>query len=305
MGNLSLVITSREKDLGGFSVRRLLPYASHRMVGPFIFFDHMGPAAFAPGEGLDVRPHPHIHLATVTYLFEGKILHRDSLGSKQLIEPGAINWMTAGHGIVHSERTPDDLRKAGGRLSGIQLWVALPEGSEDVPPSFVHHPAETFPEFTLDGVKLKLLLGSAFGKTSAAAADSELFYADAVFPQGTKLTLPAENQETGLYVVSGSMKVEEKELKEFSMGIGRMGTDLTMEALAPSRVMLFGGKPPGRRFIDWNFVSSSEKNIAEAKAAWSKGPGDAGSRFPKVPGDESEFIPLPEEPTRNSKGTIL
>jgi redox-sensitive bicupin YhaK (pirin superfamily) len=305
MGNLSLVLNSRERDLGGFSVRRLLPYASHRMVGPFIFFDHMGPAEFPAGAGMDVRPHPHIHLATVSYLFEGKIEHRDSLGSDQLIEPGAINWMTAGRGIVHSERTPKDLRKKGSRLSGIQLWVALPEESENTNPSFVHHPSSTLPEFTQDGVKMKLLLGNAFGHSSPVATLSELFYIDATFPEGTKLTLPANGQETAVYVVSGNMRVEDKELKDFTMGIGRMATDLTLEAKAPSRVMLLGGKPIGKRFIDWNFVSSSEKNIVEAKAAWKNGPGEATGRFSKIPGDDQEFIPLPEEPTRNSKGTIF
>src|SRR6266404_6063221 len=166
MGKVSLVIPSRERDLGGFSVKRVLPFAAHRMVGPFIFFDHLGPAEFSPGTGMRVRPHPHIHLSTVTYLFEGKMRHRDSLGFDQLIEPGAVNWMTAGHGIVHSETTPDDVRISGGRLHGIQCWVALPAECEESAPSFVHHESSSLPEFVMDGVRLKLLLGTAFGRQS-------------------------------------------------------------------------------------------------------------------------------------------
>ncbi|MGZ5280448.1 MAG: pirin family protein, partial [Pseudobdellovibrionaceae bacterium] len=225
-----MIIKAREKDLGGFSVRRILPYATHRMVGPFIFFDHMGPAEFAPGEGMDVRPHPHINLATVTYLFEGKIRHRDSLGSDQLIEPGAINWMTAGRGIVHSERTPDDVRTAGGRMNGIQCWVALPEEFEEVNPSFHHHPARTLPEFTKDDVSFKLLLGKAFGHESPVRIHSKLFYIDVRIPKGSQFTLPHENQEAALYLIEGQLKAKEQ-IEPTTMLVREKGESLTVEAL--------------------------------------------------------------------------
>lgn len=290
MEKLELIIRAREKDLGGFSVRRFLPFASHRMVGPFVFFDHMGPAVFPPGQGLDVRPHPHIHLATVTYLFSGAILHRDSLGSEQTIEPGAINWMTAGHGIVHSERSPVEVRRRGGPLNGIQLWVALPEISQDIPPSFAHHPAGTLPEFSHSSVHLKLLLGAVFGRSSPVKLESDLFYADASFPAGAELELPADGRELGFYVVSGAVTVGTETVEALAMGVAPAGSSLRIRASAESRLMLFGGRSVGPRFIEWNFVSSSQENIETAKAEWRKGPGSL--RFPKVPGDEKEFIPL-------------
>jgi redox-sensitive bicupin YhaK (pirin superfamily) len=295
MGKVNLVIRSREKDLGGFSVRRVLPFVTQRMVGPFIFFDHMGPAEFAAGTGMSVRPHPHIHLATVTYLFEGKIHHRDSLGSDQLIEPGAINWMTAGRGIVHSERTPEELKRTGGRLNGIQCWVALPDEAEESAPSFVHHPSASLPEFTLDGVHLKLLLGAAFGKQSAVAVHSDLFYLDVSMPKGTRLVLPGDGRECAVYLVNGAVDVGGVELEPCSMAIAEVGEDLLVEARQASRLMVLGGKPIGKRFIYWNFVSSSEASIEEAKSDWSRGPGALNSRFSRVPGDDQEFIPLPEE----------
>lgn len=302
MEKVSLVIPSREKDLGGFSVRRILPYASRRMVGPFIFFDHMGPAEFAPGEGMTVRPHPHIHLATVTYLFEGKIHHRDSLGSDQLIEPGAINWMTAGHGIVHSERTPEKLKESGSRLSGIQCWVALPEEFEESQPSFRHHPAESLPEFEINGVKLKLLLGSAFNHRSPVKIHSDLFYVDVFLPKGSRLELPCDGREGAVYLVSGKIEVGDLSLDQFTMAVGQVGEPLIVKADVDSRCMLLGGKAMGERFIYWNFVSSSKNNLEKAKEAWAKGPGNS-SRFPLVPGDEQEFIPLPIE--KNPPGTAL
>ena len=289
-----LIIRAREKDLGGFSVRRVLPFVTQRMVGPFIFFDHMGPAEFAAGTGMSVRPHPHIHLATVTYLFEGKIHHRDSLGSDQLIEPGAINWMTAGRGIVHSERTPEELKKSGGRLNGIQCWVALPEEAEESAPSFFHHPSASLPEFTLDGVRLKLLLGSAFGKQSPVAVHSDLFYLDVSMPEGTQLLLPGDGREWAVYVVSGAIDAGD-ELEPCSMAIVEVGEELLIEARQASRLMVLGGQSIGKRFIYWNFVSSSEANIEAAKSDWSRGPGAINSRFAKVPGDGEEFIPLPED----------
>jgi hypothetical protein len=301
-----MIITARDRDLGGFSVRRILPYATHRMVGPFIFFDHMGPAQFAPGEGMDVRPHPHINLATVTYLFEGKIRHRDSLGSDQLIEPGAINWMTAGRGIVHSERTPEDVRKSGGRMNGIQCWVALPTEHEETNPSFHHHPAQTLPEFSVDGVNCKLLLGKAFGHESPVRVHSKLFYLDVRMPKGTKLTLPHDLHEAALYLVEGRLRAGE-EIEALSMRVRDEGETLTVEAVQDSRLMVLGGESLGKRFIFWNFVSSSEERLEQAKADWSQGPGLAGSRFPEIPGDHNEFIPLPAEPPKRSNppGTIM
>lgn len=301
-----MIITARERDLGSFSVRRILPYATHRMVGPFIFFDHMGPAQFAPGETMDVRPHPHINLATVTYLFEGKIRHRDSLGSDQLIEPGAINWMTAGHGIVHSERTPDDMRRTGGRLNGIQCWVALPEEHEETNPSFRHHPANTLPEFSIEGVNCKLLLGKAYGHESPVRVHSKLFYLDVRMPKGAKLTLPHDHQEAALYLVEGQLQDGKDTIAALSMRVREENETLTVEALQDSRLMILGGDTLGKRFIFWNFVSSSEQKIEEAKAAWSKGPG-ASSRFPQIPDDHDEFIPLPAEPAKKSPppGTIM
>ncbi len=303
MKKIDLVIPSREKDVGGFPVRRILPYVNQRMVGPFIFFDHMGPADFLAGEGLTVRPHPHIHLSTVTYLFEGKIHHRDSLGSDQLIEPGAINWMTAGHGIVHSERTPEDLKKTGGRLNGIQCWVALPEESQDVKPSFHHHAFDTLPEFEVDGAKLKLLLGTAFERRSPVQVHSDLFYLDVFLSEGGSLNIPCDGREGAVYLVSGEVEVDDIILEPYTMAVGHMGESIVVKARESSRLMLLGGKPVGERFIYWNFVSSSKENLEKAKRSWAVGPGDQDGRFPKIPGDDQDFIPLPRE--HNPPGTAL
>jgi hypothetical protein len=288
------VIHPREKDLGGFSVRRILPYSTHRMVGPFIFFDHMGPADFPPGEGINVRPHPHINLATVTFLFEGKIRHRDSLGSDREIEPGAINWMTAGRGIVHSERTPDEVRTRGGRMNGIQLWVALPDGKEEIEPTFHHHPKEDFPEFVEQGARLKVLLGTAFGRVSPVVVHSKMFYVEARIPAGARFTLPAGGQECAAYVAAGFARVEDEDIPQFSMAIGGRGEDLFVEAVEDCHVMFLGGDPVGQRLIYWNFVSSRADRLERAKADWRLGPG-ATAAFPKVPGDDREFIPLPND----------
>lgn len=303
MSGLDLVIAGRERDLGGFSVHRVLPCASHPMVGPFIFFDHMGPAVFASGQAIDVRPHPHIHLATVTYLFEGVIRHRDSLGSDQLIQPGAVNWMTAGHGIVHSERTPEPLRETGSRLNGIQCWIALPDDKQDIAPNFTHYPAEALPEFEIEGVKIKLLLGKAFDRVSPVEIYSPLFYLEAHFKAGMQLVFKSENQEVGVYVAQGEVKGNQQNIEQFAIGIGRSGEDFVIEALQDSHVMILGGKPLSKRVIYWNFVSNSEANIEQAKADWANGPGPMGSRFPKVPGDDKDYIPLPVE--QNPKGTIM
>jgi redox-sensitive bicupin YhaK (pirin superfamily) len=301
MQPLSLVVPGRAKDLGGFEVRRVLPYATHRMVGPFIFFDHMGPADFPPGRGIDVRPHPHINLATVTYLFRGGILHRDSLGSEQLIEPGAINWMTAGRGIVHSERAPAEARAKGSHLHGIQLWVALPKEHEEAEPAFTHHPANTLPSFREQDADLRLLVGTAFGRASPELGHSDLLYVEAKIGRGGKLRVPAGKRDLAAYVVSGEALVNGEKIVATSMAIGTSGGDLEIEAAADAHLMLFGGEPfPEERLIWWNFVARTRERIEKAQADWREG------RFPKIPGDDQEFIPLPDDPLpRNPKGTIM
>jgi redox-sensitive bicupin YhaK (pirin superfamily) len=301
---VEMIITSRERDLGGFTVRRILPYATHRMVGPYIFFDHMGPAEFKPGEGMDVRPHPHINLATVSYLFEGSIYHKDSLGSGQLIEPGAINWMTAGRGIVHSERTPEEKRQSGMKLSGIQLWVALPVEHEETDPSFTHYPKELLPEFKVGSTFIKLLVGALFGKTSPVKIHSDLFYAEARIKKGETLNFDVGGRESAAYVVEGSVKVDERSAGPFSMIVAKGTSNLHVTALEDSKVMLLGGSSVGPRKIFWNFVSSSEQRIEEGKREWAKGPGNS-ARFGLIPGDDQEFIPLPAEAPKNPKGTIM
>jgi redox-sensitive bicupin YhaK (pirin superfamily) len=297
---LEMLITSRERDIGGFFVRRLLPYMSHRMVGPFVFFDHMGPADFAPHVGMDVRPHPHIHLSTVTYLFEGAIRHHDSLGSDQIIEPGAINLMTAGHGIVHSERTPEPLRSTGGKMNGIQCWIAVPTETEDGPPSFSHHPATSLPEFFVGRGSYKLLLGSAFDHTAPVPVQSDLFYLEVKLPKGERLTIIERTREAAVYVVSGRLSAAGAEVPAYTMAILKDGAELDFVAEEDSRVMVLGGVTLGARFLFWNFVSSSQAGIDQAKRDWANGPGELRSRFPKVPGDDQEFIPLPQEPTRGT-----
>lgn len=290
---LELIIKARERDIGGFMVRRMLPFASHRMVGPFVFFDYVGPGEFKPGQGLDVRPHPHINLATVTYLFEGKFQHRDSLGSNQIVEPGAINWMTAGRGIVHSERTPEPDRRSGSKIHGIQLWVALPREHEETAPSFSHHPKETLPEFKKGEAKIKILLGRAFGKVSPVKIYSDLFYVEINLAKGSSLTLPVEGRESALQIISGSVSIEGQEVKASEMAVGKTGEDLTILAVEDSHVMAIGGSSVGERFLYWNFVSSSKERLEEAKANWSEGPHSDNSRFHPIPGDDQEFIPLP------------
>ena len=282
------VIDGRPRDLGGFSVRRVLPSAARRTVGPFTFFDHMGPAAFAPGQGIDVRPHPHINLATVTYLFDGEIDHRDSLGSYQAIRPGDINWMTAGRGIVHSERSPLASRQSGSRLHGLQLWVALPKAHEETAPSFHHHPGASLPEIERDGVRLRVLVGTAYGARSPVETLSSQFYVDAMLPAGGELPLPSEHEERAVYVVEGVLLCGSEGAKAGRMLVFTKGARVVLRTEQPCRVVLLGGAPlDGPRYIDWNFVSSSKERIEQAKRDWRDG------RFPKVPGDEVEFIPLP------------
>ena len=289
---IEIIIPAREKDLGGFSVNRVLPVAQHRSVGPFIFFDHFGPAEFAPGKGMEVRPHPHINLATVSYLFEGMIWHRDSLGSDQMIEPGAVNWMTAGRGIVHSERTPFSLKDKTHRLHGIQLWVALPEEFEETAPQFSHHAKESLPEFKFEGMSFKLILGNAFGQQSPVKIHSDLFYMEITMPRGTRLSYPADPREVAAYVVEGALLADNQKVPKNSMVVEKKGGRFTLEALQDSRVMLLGGTSVGPRFLEWNFASSSKARLEEAKTQWLGGPRSEGSRFPPIPGDDREFIPF-------------
>lgn len=287
---IELDIAARPRSIGDFEVGRVLPAPARRMVGPFVFFDHMGPAELAPGAGLDVRPHPHVHLATVTYLFEGEILHRDSVGSAQIIRPGAINWMTAGRGIVHSERSPAELRPQGPRVHGLQLWVALPDGHEDVEPSFSHHPAESLPSAHDAGVRLRVLAGSAYGLRAPVPTFSPLFYVEAQLAAGARLEVPREHEERGVYVVRGDVHVGGAAIAPRTMAVLRRGASVTVEARTEARIAMVGGAPIGQRFIWWNFVGSTEERIQEAARAWKE------ARFPKVPGDEVEFIPLNDEP---------
>lgn len=285
---IELTIEARTRDLGGFQVRRVLPTARRRLVGPFVFFDHMGPTRFEPGQGIDVRPHPHIGLATVTYLFEGAVLHRDSLGSQRRIEPGDLNWMTAGRGIVHSERTPEPERTAGAELHGVQSWVALPQAAEECAPDFTHYSEKELPRFERPGTRLHLIAGTAYGLRSPVATASALFYLDARLEAGARLALPEEHEERAVYVVEGAVEIEGARVEARTMAVLAPGGAPELTALEPSRAMLLGGaRLDGRRFIWWNFVSSDEARIERAKADWQAG------RFPPVPG-ETEAIPLPE-----------
>ena len=281
-------IVPRAKDLGdGFQVRRALPDAKRRAVGPFVFFDQMGPTQLRPGQGLDVRPHPHIGLATVTYLFDGEIMHRDSLGVVQPIRPGEVNWMTAGRGIVHSERSPDTLRAAGHRLFGIQTWVALPDAEEECEPSFSHH--EGLPVTEEAGVTVTLILGDLFGLASPVATLSPMFYADVQVAAGRRFALPAKHDERALYTVGGEVEVPGAGIAGAAeLLVFEPGTEVIVTAREHARFMIFGGARLERpRFIWWNFVSSRRDRILEAAEDWRAG------RFPAVAG-ETEFIPLPE-----------
>jgi redox-sensitive bicupin YhaK (pirin superfamily) len=286
--DVELIIDGRPRDLGGFVVRRLLPTGRRRMVGPFIFFDHMGPSQFAPGQGIDVRPHPHIALATVTYLFEGEIMHRDSLGSALPIRPGDVNWMIAGRGIAHSERTAPELRERGSRLHGIQSWVALPKAQEEIAPVFAHHPKATLPCLARPGVDLRVVLGSAYGATSPVEVLSPTFYVGAELERDAHLAMPQEHEQRATYVVEGELECAAGRIGEGQLVVWKPGSAAFVRATRPSRVMLLGGAPlDGERFIEWNFVASTRERIERAKEDWK------GGRFPKIPGDDVEFIPLP------------
>jgi hypothetical protein len=285
---LETVIVPRARDIGGFEVRRALPSARRQMVGPFIFFDQMGPAEFLLGEGLDVRPHPHIGLATVTYLFRGELLHRDSLGTLQPIAPGDVNWMTAGRGIAHSERTSPAVRASGGPLFGIQAWVALPAAEEETAPDFAHHGRDALPVVAGEGKEVRIVTGALYGARSPVPTFSAMFYADASLAAGAKLPLPAEHEERAVYVVAGAVEVAGDRFDAGRLLVFRPGDAITLVALEPARLLLLGGEPmDGPRHIWWNFVSSRRDRIEAAKADWKAG------RFAPVPG-EGEFIPLPD-----------
>jgi redox-sensitive bicupin YhaK (pirin superfamily) len=284
---IDLLISPKTRNLGELSVRRSLPDRRRQRVGPFIFFDHMGPAEFAPGTGVNVRAHPHIGLATITYLFEGEILHRDSLGHVQPIRPGAVNWMTAGSGIVHSEKVTPEVRASGQRLHGLQTWVALPLGAEETEPGFEHYPADAIPAVTVDGVRIKVVLGSAFGVTSPVTTHSETLYVEVNLEPGQAVAIP-EAEESAVYVVEGSVAVNREFVDAGMLAVLQAGASGTVRAETRAKIMFAGGDAlEGDRIIWWNFVSSSRERLERAKTDWRE------QRFEAVPG-ETDFIPLPE-----------
>jgi redox-sensitive bicupin YhaK (pirin superfamily) len=282
---VELTIQPRVRSLGEFDVRRVLPAAKRRMVGPFVFLDHMGPAVFPPGQGIAVRPHPHIGLATITYLFEGEIVHRDSLGIRQLIQPGAVNLMTAGRGIVHSERAREDVAVTS-RLHGIQSWIALPLDLEETEPTFLHYPASSLPELAVDGCTVRVIIGSAYGLQSPVLTYSPTLYFEAALAANAKLAVLDEAAERGVYVVAGRVEVGGEAYGEGTLAVLRGGVTVPLEAKTDARVIVIGGSSVGPRHIWWNFVSSSEARIERAKQDWAE------MRMGSVPGDD-EFIPLP------------
>ena len=288
---IELVIPQRRRDLGGFEVGRLLPFARRRMVGPFIFFDHMGPVDFAAGipRTVDVRPHPHIGLSTVTYLFEGEIMHRDSVGSEQPIRPGEVNWMTAGRGITHSERF-ERARAEGGPMHGIQSWVALPREQEETAPAFAHHAATDLPVHEEAGVWRRIIAGEAFGQRANVATHSPLFYVHWELAAGATAELPADYPERAAYVVTGRVEVDGSAVDGGNLLVFAPGRPVRFSAISPATVMLLGGEPLGERYIEWNFVSSSKERIEAAKADWRAG------RMKLPDADHDEFIPLPPDP---------
>lgn len=292
---IETLIVPRAVDLGEMEVRRALPSKKRQMVGPFIFFDQMGPAEFLTDEGIDVRPHPHINLATLTYLFEGQIHHRDSLGTDMAIEPGAVNWMKAGRGIVHSERTAPERLRTGQRLFGIQTWMALPENEEESDAEFMHHGKTDLPMVEAEGLTARLIAGSAFGATSPLRTASDTLYGDVTLAPGARAPIAANTEERAIYTIHGQIEVAGDTFKPGELLVLRPGDEIVVKAVADgtgdhARFMLFGGAPmEGPRYIWWNFVSSRAERIEQAKEEWARG------RFETVPGDEEEFIPLPED----------
>jgi redox-sensitive bicupin YhaK (pirin superfamily) len=289
------IITPTTHDLGMFEVRRTLPAKARTMVGPFIFVDQFGPAHFDIGSGMDVRPHPHINLSTVTYLFEGAIDHRDSLGTYATIRPGALSLMTAGKGIVHSERTPEAERATGSPISGMQIWLALPDGKEEIDPAFEHVPAADLPQIDDNGIIARIIMGCLWGRTAPTTQHAETIYADISMTAGSTMPIDAEADERAVLVAMGSASLDGRPLEPHSLYVLEPGVPMTLRATTDARVMLLGGEAfTTPRIAWWNFVSSSRDRINQAKADWKSG------RFPKVPGDEAEFIPIPEVPLTNS-----
>jgi len=300
--SIETLIVPRARDIGGFEVRRALPAPKRQMVGPFIFFDQAGPAEFVTGQGVDVRPHPHIGLATVTYLFRGEFHHRDSLGTDQMIHPGAVNWMIAGKGVTHSERTSAETRRHPHSLFGIQTWVALPEGAEDGEAGFEHQGKEALPVLESEGVTARLILGTAWGQAAPVKVLSEMFYADVELAPGAKVPLPDGHEDRGLYIVSGSVVVGGQRFEAAQMMVFRPGDRLHVTAGPEgARLMLLGGETlGGPRYIWWNFVASSRERIEAAKESWRAGDWEHG-RFRLPPGDDAEFIPLPPDPPAGTR----
>jgi len=292
LSSVETLIVPRARDLGGFEVRRALPAPQRQMVGPFIFFDQMGPAEFVTGQGIDVRPHPHIGLATVTYLYRGEFQHRDSLGSNQIIRPGAVNWMVAGRGVTHSERTSVETRRGPHPLFGVQTWVALPESAEETAPSFEHHGREALPTIAAEGAQLRLILGAAYGMRAPASVFSDTFYVDAVLAPGARLPLPDDHEDRGVYVIEGEVSVAAETFAAGRMMVFRPGDKLALTAGPQgARLLLLGGATlEGPRYIWWNFVASSQEKIEAAKEDWRRGDR---VRFDLPPDDRDEFIPAP------------
>jgi len=293
---IETLIIPRTRDLGGFEVRRALPAPQRQMVGPFIFFDQVGPAEFLTGGGIDVRPHPHIGLATVTYLYEGAFHHRDSTGADQMVYPGEVNWMIAGNGVTHSERTSEEMRSRPRTAFGIQTWVALPDHAEDTAASFEHHGREALPVIEDEGKQIRLIIGSAWGARAPVKTFTETFYADVILSADAKLPLPDDHEDRGVYVVEGSILIAGTPFAAGQMMVFRPGDRISLTAgEAGARLMVLGGETMnGPRYISWNFVASSQEKIDAAKEAWRKGDWEHG-RFRLPPGDEAEFIPLPEQ----------
>lgn len=287
--HVELVITPRLHDIGGLTVGRILPFVERRMVGPFIFLDHIGPAQMPADQALDVRPHPHIGLSTLTYLYDGAIFHRDNLGNALAITPGAVNWMTAGRGIAHSERTPAEARRAAHRIHGLQCWVALPREAEETAPSFSHHHADAIPSKRDGNVALRVIAGTGYGLRSPVEIFSPLFYIDARLAAGATLPLPDEHEDKAVYVIEGEIEVDGTNVDARRMIVFVPGEKAEIRAITASRVILLGGARFAEpRHIWWNFVSSSKERIEQAKRDWKEG------RFARIPGDDTEFIPLPE-----------
>jgi redox-sensitive bicupin YhaK (pirin superfamily) len=289
MSNVERIFAPRSHDVGGLMVGRVLPYVERRMVGPFIFLDHIGPASMPAGQALDVRPHPHIGLSTLTYLFDGEIYHRDNLGNAIEITPGGVNWMTAGRGIAHSERTSADERKIAHNLHGLQFWVALPKASEEVAPEFAHYDASAIPQLKLDGAELRIVAGDAYDLRSPVKVYSPLFFVEAHLKAGATLALPNTFADQSVYVIDGAVEADGARVDPRTMVVFNRSSKVSVKAISDSHIVLVGGEPFSEpRHIWWNFVSSSKDRIEQAKDDWRN------ERFARIPGDDQEFIPLPE-----------